>query len=312
MTLTSILFEETYELPFNPISDEYRVLNDGNPIEITPQDAEHILMYHNKDNRPTTKTQIGKIRRSIEDKFRLDGQPITFNTEGNLTEKQHTLNAIQCFPADKKFKFIIAVGIEPDCFSHTAPAKNRTPRDEVMRKDPDCQPDEYATLTAILERQGKHKLINQCTIADQWFLWKDTIRSGIATCKSFFKDTDKKVFTQIKSTLHAFAALSHLQYNEGHLRLILDQIASKVKGDRATPLAFTFYEFFRENTGDGPYGHNTKKSYLFFKILCTAIDRIKENDGGEIELGITMETLADIDDSPTYQRYFNQVPLTNG
>ena len=314
MTIESMFipFEDSYKLPFNPISDEYRVLNDGNPIEITPQDAEHILMHHNKDNRPTTKTQIGKIRRSIEDKFRLDGQPITFNTQGNLTEKQHTLNAIRCFPADTKFKFIVAVGIEPDCFSHTAPAKNRTPRDEVMRKDPDCKSDEYATLTAILERQGKKSLINQCTIADQWFLWKDTIRSGIATCKSFFKDTDKQVFTQIKSTLHAFAALSHLSYNEGNLRMILDQIASKVKGDRATPLAFTFYEFFRENTGDGPWGHNKAKSSLFFRILCTAIDRIKENEDGEIELGITMDTLSEIEDTSTFKKYFTQVPLTKG
>ena len=220
------------------------------------------------------------------------------------------MNAIRSFPPDNKFKFIVAVGIEPDCFSHTAPAKNRTPKDEVMRKDPSCQPDEYATLAAILERQGKKSLINQCTIADQWFIWKDTIRSGIVTCKSFFKDTDNQVFTQIRSTLHAFAALSHLSYNEGNLRMILDQVASKVKGDRATPLAFTFHEFFRNETADGPFGHNKKKSSLFFKILCTAIDRIKENEDGEIELGITMETLADIEDTSTFKKYFTQVPLT--
>ena len=78
-------------LPFNPKSDIY----DTFKVDITPEMAQHILDYFNKDNRKISKSQVNKIFRSIEnDNWLLDGQPMTFNTDGNLTEFQHRLAAI--------------------------------------------------------------------------------------------------------------------------------------------------------------------------------------------------------------------------
>ena len=102
-------------LPFNPVSDRYHALNDGNPIDITPEMARYILVNHNGENRPISKTQVNKISKSIiQDAFYEDGQPITFNTSGNLTEKQHTLKAISTMPKGTKYSMLVVVGVEPD------------------------------------------------------------------------------------------------------------------------------------------------------------------------------------------------------
>ena len=39
-------------LPFNPVSDSYHTLNNGYPIDISPEMARYILVNHNGENRP--------------------------------------------------------------------------------------------------------------------------------------------------------------------------------------------------------------------------------------------------------------------
>ena len=57
-------------LPFNPVSDRYHALNNGNPMDITPEMARYILVNHNGENRPISNTQVNKISRSIaQDSF---------------------------------------------------------------------------------------------------------------------------------------------------------------------------------------------------------------------------------------------------
>ena len=92
-------------LPFDPCCQVY----ESDMYDITPEQAEYILINHNYENRRQSQSQVNKIYNSIErDKFYLDGQPITFNTNGNLTEKQHTLKAIVKFKGqDIKFKFVV-------------------------------------------------------------------------------------------------------------------------------------------------------------------------------------------------------------
>ena len=301
--------EDKSPLKFNPISDEYKVLNNGYPIYLTPSDANYILMHHNGDNRPKKKAQVSKIRKGIENKFRKDGQPITFNTNGDLTEKQHTLDAVSQMPSDKKFPFFVTVGVEPDCFTTTVPAKNRTPLDEVQRQDPSCIATEYSTLAAILARQGDKP--HTQTIVRNWELWKVKIRASIRSCDDFWNDTNGQVFTQIKSTVHAFTAICHVDYKEGQARMILDQVSDHINPDEpSTPLAESLYNFFRDNTGDGDYGHNKKKELFLFRSLCTALDRLMENEFGDLELGLTVDNLADVDNTETYKKYIKINPLS--
>lgn len=304
-------------LPFNPISKDYLVLNEGKPYFLTPAQARYILINHNKDNRPISKTQSNKIRKGIENKFRKDGQPITFNTNGDLTEKQHTLSAIAQMPDDgREYPFLIAVGVEPDCFSTAVPAKSRTPKDEVQRKDPSCTATEYSTLAAIIGRQGG--TITNYTIVSDWELWKIKIRAAISTCDEFWDKTKGQVFTQIKSTVHAFAAISHVVYKEGQLRMILDQLIDHLDPESpSTPLAESLYTFFITNTGDGELGHNKQKEKFLFKSLCIAMDRIIENIDGDLNLGLTLDEndkekmlLSKVVETETYKKYTTVNPMS--
>ena len=78
-------------LGFNAYSKEA----DSFIIEITPKQAQYILDNHNEDNRKLVKSQVNNIVRSINnDGWLFDGQPLTFNIEGNITEFQHRLHGI--------------------------------------------------------------------------------------------------------------------------------------------------------------------------------------------------------------------------
>ena len=117
-------------LGFDPLSKEIKVFE----IDVTPSIAQYILIHHNKDNRKVTNSQINKIAKSIrEDGWLRDGQPLTFNVDGNITEGQHRLNAIVA--EDVTVPMIIVLGVELNCFTNTAPAKPRRPEDEIQRKD---------------------------------------------------------------------------------------------------------------------------------------------------------------------------------
>jgi len=310
MTIESLIIDfDSYELPFDPISEEYMVLNDGKPIMLTSQDARYILDHHNGDNRPKKKGQVNKIRKSIQDKFRLDGQPITFNTNGDLTEKQHTLEALLDFPITMSFPFLVGVGVEPDCFTKTAPAKNRTPKDECQRQDSTCIDTEYSTLVNIGRRHGF--IPNQQTVVNHWETWKNAIRSGIRATDEFWDVTNSQTFSQITSTVNACGAIAVVDYNEGRYRSLLDQVAEAVlQREESTPLGRTFVDFFYDTTRDGDYGHNIAKEGVFFRMVCTALDRLKEDPYGDIPLGLTTSTLSNVEDTETFKKYSSINPLT--
>jgi len=310
MTIESLVIDfDSYQLPFDPISEEYMVLNGGKPIMLNSQDARYILDHHNGDNRPKKKSQVNKIRKSIQVKFRLDGQPITFNTNGDLTEKQHTLEALLDFPSDMSFPFLVTVGVEPDCFTTTAPARNRTPRDECQRQDSTCTDTEYSTLVNIGRRQKFYP--NQQTVVNHWEIWKNAIRDGIRACDEFWNVTNRQTFSQITSTVNACGAIAVVDYNEGRYRFLLDQVAEAViQREESTPLAKSFLDFFYAATRDGDYSHNQAKEWVFFCMVCTALDRLREDPDGGIPLDLTISTLSDVEDTETFKKYSSINPLT--
>ena len=81
-----------------------------------------------------TNSQVNKIAKSIRtDGWLRDGQPLTFNIEGNITEGQHRLHAIVA--EDVTVPMIVVLGVQLDCFTNVAPASPRRPEDEIQRKD---------------------------------------------------------------------------------------------------------------------------------------------------------------------------------
>ena len=267
-------------LTFNPVSDSYHALNNGLPIEITPVMARYILVNHNKENRPVSKTQVNKIFKSIQqDAFYEDGQPITFNTNGNLTEKQHTLMAIERMPKGSKFSMLVVVGVEPDTFSKSTAARTRTAKDEMQRRDPKSTNTDFTTLCDLLRRQGI-KSVTANIVYDQWLTWKDSIKEGLRISDSFFSITNDSVFTQIRKTMNAFCTLSYCAGKEKEVNTLLEYLAQVyVEDGYPTTLAKGFDDYFNARSVQM---HNTVKGDMFFAMLCHALDLLMEREDGLI------------------------------
>lgn len=275
---------QTVTLPFNPVSTEYSAA----VYSITPLHAQYILDYHNKDNRKICKTQVGKIYRSIEqDGWLLDGQPVTFNVQGNLTEAQHRLAAIaKWHDQSREFDIIVVTGVALDCFTNCALAKPRRAVDEIQRKDKTALTSEVAILGDLLKRRRGDKLtINNAVY--HWDLWRDDIRRGIDLIDSFTTNTEK--FSSQKKTLGAWATLCvNSKYaNEAatFLELLEEEILSV---EPTTRLTADFVSFWNENAVDLS---NEGRLDLFYSLLCVATDRMISREDGKIELDITMQDL---------------------
>lgn len=271
-------------LDFNPVSTVY----DAAVHTITPDQAQYILDYHNKDNRKICKSQVNSILRSIEkDGWMRDGQPITFNVEGNLTEAQHRLAAISKWhDRDREFEVIIVTGVALDCFTKCALAKPRRATDEIQRKDKTALASEVAILGDLLKRRRGEKLtINNAVY--HWNLWKDDIRSGVDLIDTFVTNTEK--FSSQQKTLGAWASLcvNGKYANEAatFLEILEDEVLNV---DPATRLTSDFISYWNENAVDLS---NEGRLNLFYAMLCVALDRIIQRDDGRIEFDVTSADL---------------------
>ena len=113
-------------LGFDPVSKKAETFI----IELTPEKAQFILDFYNKDNRKLSKSQVNAIVKSInKDGWMFDGQSITFNVEGNLTEGQHRLHAIVITGITAKVS--ISLGVVTSAFTKCAPAKPRKAENEI-------------------------------------------------------------------------------------------------------------------------------------------------------------------------------------
>lgn len=279
--MTSVI---STNLPFNPVNTEYS----ANIYHITPDQAQYILDYHNKDNRKICKSQVGKILRSIEDDgWLLDGQPITFNKQGNLTEAQHRLAAIAKFhDRDREFEVIIVTGVALDCFTKCALAKPRRAVDEIQRKDKTALASEVAILGDLMKRRRGEKLsINNAVY--HWELWKDDIRRGVDLIDSFVTNTEK--FSSQTKTLGAWASLcvnaKYVNEASSFLELLEEEVLSV---EPTTRLTSDFISYWNENAVDLS---NEGRLVLFYQLLCVATDRMISRDDGKIELDVTASDL---------------------
>lgn len=265
-------------LGFNPKTDEY----DCFVTEITPSQAQHILDYHNKDNRKLVKGQVNNIYRSIEnDNWLLDGQPMTFNVDGNLTEFQHRLAAIARCKKDRKFKVVVVTGVQLDCFSKTATNKPRKPIDEIQRKHKKAHRDQVSVLGDILKRQRRWRLSIQNAILN-YELWIKNILTGIETSGDYENVMNK--FSNQKKTVVAYITLCERYGYMEECQTLLELLDTELEDEtESVTLPFQFLKFWNSNAVDLS---NEKRMDLLYSMLCYATDKVIAREDGMIEFDV--------------------------
>jgi len=262
-------------LGFNPVSKEIQVLI----ANITPEIAKYILEYHNFDNRKIIRSQVNKIRESIrEDGWLEDGQPLTFNTQGNITEFQHRLEAI--LAEGITVKVVVVLGVEPNCFTQCAPAKPRKAEDEIQRKDKTATPRQVSTLRQFLNRrQGEKLTINNAIRL--WDQWKHVVREGRELVDGFFDSVDQ--FDTWERTFAAWASLMVYVGRGDVATTFLELLQDEILDSGSTCLSRGFIDFYEAHNN---YLSNSGRTDLIYQMLCVAGDRIEKVPTGRVQFGM--------------------------
>lgn len=266
-------------LSFNPKSNEYQCFI----VDLTPAQAQHILDYYNKDNRKVTKSQVNKIYNSIEnDNWLLDGQPMTFNTAGNLTEFQHRLYALAKCQKDRTFKVVVVTGVDTDTFSKTATNKARKPIDEIQRKYLKAHYEEVSILGDVLKRRRSYRLSMQNAIPS-YEDWIKNIKNSMSVSGDYENLLDK--YSLQRKTVRAYISLceryGYLEECKTLLELLNNEL-DEAGGDSVT-LAYQFANFWNKNAVDLS---NEKRMDFLYAMLCVATDRIIARDDGMINFDV--------------------------
>ena len=263
-------------LGFNPYSDEIQVF----VHIVTPDMARHILNHLNKDNRKMIRSQVNKIAKSIRvDGWMEDGQPLTFNKEGNITEAQHRLEAI--IVEDVEVPMVIVLGVDTGCFTKCAPAKPRRAEDEIQRKDKTAGAKEVSTLRQLMKRRQGQSLNIQNAI-EHWNEWSQVVREGRKLIDDFFDRVSD--YETWERTFAAWAALM-VYIGEGEtVEIFLDLLKSEVLDDgSASCLTREFRSFFEKHS---IYMSASARTDFIYQLLCICSDRMIKRPDGEIQLGL--------------------------
>jgi hypothetical protein len=266
-------------LGFNPRSKDYETFI----MDVTPSIAKYILEHHNKDNRKIVKSQVNSISRSIRnDGWLEDGQPLTFNVEGNITEAQHRLLAI--IETGVTARMIVVLGVDTGCFTKCAPAKPRKAEDEIQRKDKTATPSEVSTLRQVLIRRQGAKLTIQNAI-EQWISWHHVVREGRKLVDGFFDSVED--YNPWERTFAAWASLMISIGEEEVASNLLSLLQAEILEDEsASCLTREFRNFFKDHS---IYMSNAGRTEFIFQLLCVASDKLKKQSDGEIQLGMSID-----------------------
>jgi len=276
-----MLLNKMKVLGFDPYSTEKKSFI----IDLTPEMAKFILDNHNKDNRKLVKSQVNKIVRSIhQDGWLFDGQPLTFNIEGNITEFQHRLHAI--VETGVTAKISVTLGVDVGCFTKCAPAKPRKAEDEIQRKDKTATQSEASTLRQVLIRRRGEKLTIQNAI-DKWVFWKTHVRDGRNLVDTFFDEVDE--YNPWERTFAAWATLMKSIGQEKIVEDFLDLLQSEIKDDTSSCcLTNEFKKFFETHS---TYMSNSGRTELIWQLLCVASDRMIKDPSGNTQLSMTIDKM---------------------
>ena len=269
-------------LPFEPRSAKYKCFL----VEITPEIARHILQYYNEDNRGLSNTQVNRIFKSIEhDNWLLDGQPITFNIEGNLTEGQHRLSAIAKCKNGRKFLCVIVTGVQLEVFSKAATNKPRRPFDEIKRHNKKAVVSQASVLGDILKRRKGDKLCIQNAI----FYYDDWIKDiKIAQLSSGEYEKVFTKFTNQRKTVSAYIALCERFGKSEECATFLELLNEELRDDDedsvSSTLTLEFVRFWNRQAVDLS---NEKRMDLLYAMLCYATDQTILREDGMINFNAT-------------------------
>jgi len=265
-------------LGFDPKQSEYKCFM----VTITPEKAENILKNHNEDNRPFYQTQLKAIDKSIDDDgWCNDGGSMTFNTNGDLTEYQHRLDRIKVRKLTEQVP--VVVGVKPDAFTKTAPAKKRTPVDEMYRKDSSVVKDDETGLRQVLKREGRTSLTMKNAI-EEWKNWKSYVRNGRKIAKDIVDKTED--YKSWGKEIVGFASLMVHIGEESTAKNLLSLLKKQVHGEETT-LTKEFVKYRDFDSGSPLNMSNAEKANIKFLMLCHAADRLKEQPDGMIQLALT-------------------------
>ena len=250
---------------------------------LTPDMAQYILDYHNKDNRPFYLSQLKALDKSLDvDGWCPDGGSMTFNTNGDLTEYQHRLDRI--IENNLTVQVPVVVGVVPDTFIKTAPAKKRTPVDEMYRKDKTVVKDDEVTLRQFLSRKGGAKL-NMKNAISMWKEYKKSVRKGRKISKDILKNP---TYQSWGKEVLGFSALMNSIGQGETAKTLLKLLVNEIHGEHTT-LTKDFRKFVKTEAGDALDMTNTEKSNSRFLLLCAAADKVNKKSDGKIELGLTKD-----------------------
>ena len=267
--------------------------------QLTASDAEYILANHNGDNRKLSTSHVSKIKKNVScEGWVFDGQPITFNTSGNLTEGQHRLTVIsQCRDGDKLFETVVVTGVDPDTFSTTQGAKPRRAVDEIQRKHRAATNESISVLSDLCQRKRGAALdINNAV--DNWNEWRLFIQEGTLVADSLLSCTSK--FDSQQKTVRAVATFCCRYGMKEHAEILFGMLEDEIVNGCSRKLTADMLELWSENT-DMP---NEKRLKFLFKIFCVAIDRVAVREDGKIELGASLSSIFDLK-SKAYSQFTN-------
>ena len=284
-------------LPFNPKTDEYNSFI----VDLSPEQAQYILDYHNRDNRKMSNTRVNKIFRSIEnDNWLLDGQPMIFNTDGNLTEFQHRLKAITKCQKNRTFKVVVVTGVQPGFFSKPVTATNKV--EEIQRKYDKAHKDGVSIYRDIMKRQRKVCLSMQNVISSyeemlekfqiydvsKDFDWFKIISNSLKISKDYENVMDK--FSLERKTLRAYIALCEHYGCLEACKTFLELLDNELEEDSEiySTLSSQFLRFWNSTAVDLS---NEKRMDVLFSMLCVATDRTIIRDDGMIDLDVNLHDL---------------------
>ena len=264
-------------LGFNPKQEEYKCFM----VTIDATKAKYILDYHNDNNRNFYATQLRDLRKSItEDGWCEDGGSMTFNTDGDLTEFQHRLDTI--VQEDLIVLVPTVVGVKPDTFTKTAPAKRRTAIDEMYRKDKTCVKDDETVLRSFLNRKGKVKLTLKNAVV-MWNKHKTDCRQGITISQSILKNP---TYESWGKEILGFSALMCYVGEKNTAINLLKLLEDHIHG-RETTLTKGVRKYIDVDAGSPLDMTNVDKANSRFFLLCAAADKLLEKSDGMIELGFS-------------------------
>tara|TARA_Y100000361_G_scaffold99812_1_gene89588 strand:- start:825 stop:1757 length:933 start_codon:yes stop_codon:yes gene_type:complete len=281
-------------LGFDPYTKVYQAL----PIrDFSSKQCAYVLKYHNNDNRKIKPSQVNSISNSInEDGWLKDGGALTFNLEGNITEFQHRLEAI--VREDITVPIPIILGVEPECFTKTAPPKARRPEDEIQRKYPDAKDSEITVVRQIQKRRGD-KALNMQNATKYWKKWYKVVREGDKLIDGFFDRVDS--FSHYRRNFAAWASLMHWYNQDKIVTLFLDMLEKQVLDDDGTRLTKDFMKM-TQYTFDMS---NSLRSDFVYYLLCVCSDRLIKSSDGRIQLDKTVGELDHnhLKQSGTYRQF---------